>query len=285
MNGFSNIIGATAKNIGIGFLLLLLIVFFAGGDTKEEAEAKRLGFDSKWGMEAVHEKGWHTNAQYQADEGARAKRLGFTSISEMESAERVGASNKVEYNRYLEKEALNAEREEANDDLALAEEEPQPASEEIYDSPPSDGSGGFLSGFRRLLGDESVTKAVTITIATKALNPGVSTRRDYAAWEEAGGYSYDSSWRRYPFTATRVAYKNDVLSFLEIKMGTYASDFDGQKLPSFENVKQDLSKWCGSNWRTTAIAPNGREASSGKWKCTVEIPTNGSGLGIQIMQI
>jgi hypothetical protein len=287
MSELSQFIIKSTKNVGIAFGLVILWPLLAGGgaENAKQREAERLGFKYDFDMQSAHEEGWHTNAQYQADEGARAKRLGFVSIFEMEIAEYRGARNKAEYDRYMEREAANAENEESQGDISSDNESVENEIQIEEDVVSDDNSGGFFGALGKVLGVESTKKAVKITMATRALNPGVSARSDYAAWEEAGGFSYDSNWRRYPITATRVAYTNDVLSFLELKMGTYASDFDGEKFPSFQNMKSDLSKWCGSSWKTSALSPNGREASSGNWKCTVEIPSNGSGLGIQIMAI
>lgn len=92
---------SVGKNIGIAFLLLLLAGFVTRGESAEEQEAERLGFSSIWAMESAHEKGWHTNAQYVADETARAERFGFVDIEEMHRADEVGARTQADYDRHL----------------------------------------------------------------------------------------------------------------------------------------------------------------------------------------
>lgn len=109
MSDLIKLVVTVAKNAGIAFLLLLFVAFLSRGDSKEEAEAKRLGFDDVVEMEQIHGKGWHTKAQYIADETARAKRLGFKDIEELQEADSVGALNKQAYVRYLrEKEQQDA---------------------------------------------------------------------------------------------------------------------------------------------------------------------------------
>lgn len=109
MSDLIKLVVTVAKNAGIAFLLLLFAAFLSRGDSKEEAEAKRLGFDDVAEMEQIHGKGWHTKAQYIADETARAKRLGFKDIEELQEADSVGALNKQAFVRYL----LDKEREES----------------------------------------------------------------------------------------------------------------------------------------------------------------------------
>jgi hypothetical protein len=110
MNDLLALIMTITKNVGIAFLLLLFAAFVSRGDSKEETEAKRLGFDSISEMERIHAEGWHTKAQYVADETSRAQRFGFKDIEELHEADDVGAANKEEYSRYLrEKERKEAQ--------------------------------------------------------------------------------------------------------------------------------------------------------------------------------
>lgn len=110
MNGTVRLFFVIAKNIGIAFLLLIFAGLLSRGDSKEEAEAKRLGFASVGEMERIHEEGWHTKVQYVADETARAERSGFADIDEMRQADAVGAANKREYDRYLRDRERGGER-------------------------------------------------------------------------------------------------------------------------------------------------------------------------------
>lgn len=82
-------------------------------DNAQEDEAKRLGFSSASEMEGIHRKGWHTNAQYRADETTRAKRLGFVDMDELHSAESEGILDPVAYRKHLAAEEARERREEA----------------------------------------------------------------------------------------------------------------------------------------------------------------------------
>lgn len=72
----------------------------ACGNAKED-EARRLGFSDAADMETAQSKGWHTNAQYVADETERAHRFGFNSIDEMHRADDAGVKTKAAYDKYL----------------------------------------------------------------------------------------------------------------------------------------------------------------------------------------
>lgn len=92
------------------FLICAAALTLAGCSNAAEDEAKRLGFSSASEMEEVQSKGWHTNAQYRADEGERAKRFGFTDIDELHRADQAGVKTKAQYDKYLaDLDASNAE--------------------------------------------------------------------------------------------------------------------------------------------------------------------------------
>ena len=92
------------------FLIGAAALALAGCSNAAEDEAKRLGFSSASEMEEVQSKGWHTNAQYRADEGERAKRFGFTDIDELHRADQAGVKTKAQYDKYLaDLDASNAE--------------------------------------------------------------------------------------------------------------------------------------------------------------------------------
>lgn len=98
------------------FLIGAAALALAGCSNAAEDEAKRLGFSSASEMEEVQSKGWHSNAQYRADEGERAKRFGFTDIDELHRADQAGVKTKAQYDKYVaDLDASNAEfaREEA----------------------------------------------------------------------------------------------------------------------------------------------------------------------------
>jgi hypothetical protein len=78
----------------------LPFVLTACGNAKED-EARRLGFSDATDMESAQSKGWHTNAQYTADETERAHRFGFTSIDEMHRADDAGVKTKAAYDKYV----------------------------------------------------------------------------------------------------------------------------------------------------------------------------------------
>ena len=89
------------------------LVTLSGCGNAKEAEAERLGFSSVYEMERVHSKGWHTNAQYTADETERAKRLGFIDMDELHSAEAAGIVDPKAYRKYKANEDAKFEAEEA----------------------------------------------------------------------------------------------------------------------------------------------------------------------------
>ena len=92
------------------FLIGAAALALASCSNAAEDEAKRLGFSSASEMEEVQSKGWHTNAQYRADEGERAKRFGFTDIDELHRADRAGVKTKTQYDKYVaDLDASNAE--------------------------------------------------------------------------------------------------------------------------------------------------------------------------------
>lgn len=97
-------------------LALLAISSFAlasCGNAAEE-EAKRLGFSSVSEMEDVHSKGWHTNAQYLADETERAKRLGFVNVDELHDAESDGIMDPIAYRKHKAQEEAQSVADEAD---------------------------------------------------------------------------------------------------------------------------------------------------------------------------
>lgn len=111
-------------NLRALFLIGTAALALAGCSNAAEDEAKRLGFSSELEMEQVHSKGWHTNAQYRADEGERAKRFGFTDIDELHRADQAGVKTKAQYDKYVaDLDASNAEfaREEAAREAREAE--------------------------------------------------------------------------------------------------------------------------------------------------------------------
>ena len=77
------------------------VVTLSGCSNAKEDEAERLGFSSAEEMTEVHSKGWHTKAQYMADEGARAKRFGFVDVDELHRADEAGVKTKAEYDKYV----------------------------------------------------------------------------------------------------------------------------------------------------------------------------------------
>lgn len=91
--------------IGISSLLL------AACSNAKEDEAERLGFSSALEMEQIHSKGWHTNAQYVADETERSKRLGFANMDELHDAESEGILDPVRYRNHKAAEEARAEKE------------------------------------------------------------------------------------------------------------------------------------------------------------------------------
>jgi hypothetical protein len=99
----------------IAFLGAVSIALTACGNAKED-EAKRLGFSDAADMETAQSKGWHTNAQYIADETERAHRFGFTSIDEMHRADDAGVKTKAAYDKYVtDLDAKNEEFSQAED--------------------------------------------------------------------------------------------------------------------------------------------------------------------------
>ena len=85
-----------------------------------ETEAKKLGFADAATMQQVQAKGWHTNAQYVADETARAKNLGFSSFDELVEAETAGYHDPESYRTYKIEETKKAAVE-TNDSAGTAE--------------------------------------------------------------------------------------------------------------------------------------------------------------------
>lgn len=88
------------------------VALSACGNARED-EARRLGFTSVSEMEEIQSKGWHTNAQYRADETERAKRLGFIDMDELHDAESDGIMDPVAYRKHLAAEEARERREEA----------------------------------------------------------------------------------------------------------------------------------------------------------------------------
>lgn len=91
------------------------------------AEAKRLGFSSESEMEDIHQKGWHTNAQYRADETARAKRLGFVDMDELHAAESAGIMDPVAFRKHKADEGAGSG--ENNAEVAQRPSEPAAQAE------------------------------------------------------------------------------------------------------------------------------------------------------------
>lgn len=91
------------------------LLLTACGNAKDD-EAKRLGFSSVSEMEEIQSKGWHTNAQYRADETARAKRLGFVDMDELHEAEAAGIMDPVAFRKHkAEEDAADAQAEDKSD--------------------------------------------------------------------------------------------------------------------------------------------------------------------------
>lgn len=109
--------------IAAGFLCVSLS---ACTDAKEE-EAKRLGFSSYSELEDIHSKGWHTRAQYLADETEKAKRLGFINMDELHDAETAGILDPAAYRKHKAEEDARLAAEEAKGD---SEKEDSPVSDE-----------------------------------------------------------------------------------------------------------------------------------------------------------
>lgn len=111
----------------------LSLTLAACSDAKED-EAKRLGFSSFSEMESVQAKGWHTNAQYVADETERAKRFGFASVDELHDAEAEGIMNPAAYRKHKAQEEAREAREareaegSAGDEAAAAPAQAAPAA-------------------------------------------------------------------------------------------------------------------------------------------------------------
>ena len=112
----------------------LPLALTACGNAKED-EAERLGFSSESEMEDIQAKGWHTNAQYVADETERAKRLGFTTIDELHDAESDGIMDPVAYRKHKVEEEAKEAAEEAK--AASKKEEPPAADDPPAADPPA----------------------------------------------------------------------------------------------------------------------------------------------------
>jgi putative hemolysin len=107
----------------------LPLALTACGNAKED-EAKRLGFSSYSELEDIHSKGWHTRAQYLADETERAKRLGFINMDELHDAETAGIMDPAAYRKHKAEEDARLAAEEAKGD---SEKEDAP----VADDPPA----------------------------------------------------------------------------------------------------------------------------------------------------
>ena len=266
----------------IALLSAASIALTACGDAVED-EAKRLGFSSESEMEEAHSKGWHTNAQYVADETERARRFGFIDIDELHRADQAGVKDKAGFDRYVAD--LDAKNEQ------FSKEEDAKKSKEAESAPnpeAQNGSGGGLfSSIFGSSGGESAQGTSTPKnpgLATRALNPGTSTGTDFEKWKEAGGLQYDETWIRYPIREVNTNYTGRILTYLHLKFYLSADASKGQTLPSFNNIKVDIAKWCGGKWSNVGSSNNGRSAERGQWSCEVAMPTDGSGPEVWIIK-
>lgn len=153
------------------FIILGICSFILAscGNASEE-EAKRLGFSSKYEMEDVHSKGWHTNAQYRADETARAKRLGFIDMEELHGAESARIMDPIAYRKYKVEEDAKLEAEEAErerqDREAVARQQQQAdtpqESASVAQADGGDGSGSSSGFFSRMMGKAGLNQAKNV---------------------------------------------------------------------------------------------------------------------------
>lgn len=265
----------------------------ACGNAKDK-EAKRLGFSDASEMEEVQSKGWHTNAQYVADETKRAERFGFITIDELHRADQAGVKTKAEYDKYRsDLDAKNAKflkeeeaKEKAENEAKLKAEAAAAADAGGSGRGQSDGSSRNL--LDRFFGGSSTTdvqpQPANPGLATRALSPGSSTGADFEKWKEAGSTDYDETWLRYPISSVNTDYTGRTLTYLHVKLYKSPDSRKGQVLPSFNNIKVDIAKWCGTNWKSIGSSNSGRVAESDKWSCEVDMPTDGSGPEVWIMK-
>ena len=264
------------------FTAALPLALAACGNAKD-AEAKRLGFSSADEMEDVQSKGWHTHAQYNADETERAHRGGFTDVDELHRADQAGVKDKAAYDKYVADLDAQNEQFSKEEDAKKGQEPANPPSPEAQ----SGSSGGFFSSIFGSSGSSSSQGGGAPKnpgLATRALNPGTSTGADFEKWKEAGANNYDETWIRYPISEVNTDYTGHILTYLHLKLHLTPDQSKGQVLPSFNNIKADLAKWCGGNWSNVGSSNDGRVAEKGPWSCEVDMPTDGSGPVVLIMK-
>jgi hypothetical protein len=96
-------------------------------------------------------------------------------------------------------------------------------------------------------GDKNASKnevsAEQLNSLEKSLVLFKSTPEQFQSFKDDGGLEVNSSWNGYQVSSIEIEYKKDVLSFMHLFINS------GATLATMNNLKKDLSKECGNEWK------------------------------------
>lgn len=116
----------------------------------------------------------------------------------------------------------------------------------------------------------------------KALVLYSSTSEEFDQFKDSGGFKFDDKWRGYIVESVEVGFKKRKLDWyiLNVEDGYGVRN---KKLASLNNIKQDLSRECGSEWLRIRVADDtGFKASNEFASCRIYRNKDG-GVTIEVM--
>lgn len=129
-------------------------------------------------------------------------------------------------------------------------------------------------------GDKNVganfVKAEQLNSLEKTLVLFKSTPEQFQSFKDEGGLEVNSSWNGYQVSSIETEYKKGVLSFMHLFINS------GVNLATMNNLKKDLSKDCGNEWKIK-LDGNAYSSETQTTKCQIEKSDRKQGFHVFMM--
>ena len=155
-----------------------------------------------------------------------------------------------------------ANRQSANDSLSTTENSSAPP---LTLNPEGDKNVGA-----------NLVKAEQLNSLEKTLVLFKSTPEQFQSFKDDGGLEVNSSWNGYQVSSIETEYKKGVLSFMHLFINS------GVNLATMNNLKKDLSKDCGNEWKIK-LDGNAYSSETQTTKCQIEKSDRKQGFHVFMM--
>lgn len=118
----------------------------------------------------------------------------------------------------------------------------------------------------------------------KSLIIHASTPEDFRSFKEKGGLEYVSDWRGYWVQSIEISYRNNKASLILFSVDKTIDYKAEQKLASVINIKKDLAKECGTEWKLGRASDDDAYLAENEYvKCRFYKDTRRGGMFIEIL--